>query len=111
MTIENPALDEAERVVDEERKLQRKHAREVEDADIRWLMSSKKGRRIVWRLLEQSELFTQEFRPDGLWLAFAAGRRHFGGSILEQIHTLCPELWPVMVKERKNERHDDAAGE
>jgi hypothetical protein len=102
---------EAEQAADEERKLHRKLAREVEDADIRWLMSSKRGRRIVWRLLEQSELFAQEFRPDGLWLAFAAGRRHFGGSILEQIHSLCPELWPVMVKERKHDRNDDTAGE
>jgi len=109
VTIDRPSIDEADRVADEERKLHRKLAREVEDADIRWLMSSKKGRRIVWRLLEQSELFAQEFRPDGLWLAFAAGRRHFGGTVLEQIHALCPELWPVMVKEQKHDRTDDAA--
>jgi hypothetical protein len=80
-------------------------AREQERADLKWLCGSKRGRRIVWRLLTQSGLFSSTFVSDALALAFAEGRRHYGGKILQAIHEDCPELYPVMVKEQK---HDDA---
>ncbi len=111
MTTQDPT-DVAQIAAEEqERRLQAQFKREQEDKDVQWLMSTKRGRRIVWRLLEQSALFAQEFRGDAMWLAFDAGRRHFGGQLLESIHTLCPELWPVMIKERKNDRHADGASE
>jgi hypothetical protein len=77
--------------------------REQEESDIRWLMGSKRGRRIVWRLLVQSGLFTSTFDPNAMTMAFAEGRRFFGGRVLETIHALCPELYPTMVKEQKKD--------
>lgn len=72
-------------------------------------MSSKRGRRIVWRLLVQSELFHSTFTANAMAMAFAEGKRFFGGTLLQTIHALCPELYPVMVKEQKNERSADDA--
>lgn len=77
--------------------------KEQEESDIRWLMGSKRGRRIVWRLLVQSGLFTSSFDANAMVMAFAEGRRFFGGRMLETIHALCPELYPTMVKEQKQD--------
>lgn len=106
--LNNPAADAD---AAEERKLQRQLEATEEEQDIRWLMGSKRGRRIVWRLLEASELFTSTFVPDALRLAFVEGKRHFGGNLLSTIHAHCPELYPVMVKERKQHvRRNDGDG-
>jgi hypothetical protein len=77
-------------------------AQEVEDGDWKWLMASKRGRRIVWRLLEQAGVFRSSFNTNALLMAFAEGNRNFGNRTLAKIHTLCPELFPVMMKENTN---------
>ena len=81
--------------------------RETEGGDIRWLMGSKRGRRIVWRLLEQSGVFRLSFNTNAMQMAFAEGNRNFGNRTLALIHTLTPELYPVMVKENTHDRHAD----
>lgn len=81
--------------------------RETEDADIRWLMSSKRGRRILWRLLDQSGVFRLSFNTNAMSMAFAEGNRNFGLRALATIHSLCPELYPTMVKENANGNADD----
>ena len=82
--------------------------RETEEADIRWLMSSKRGRRILWRLLEQAGVFRLSFNTNAMQMAFAEGNRNFGNRALSLIHSQCPELYPSMVKENTDdERHTD----
>lgn len=81
--------------------------RETEAADVKWLMSSKRGRRIVWRLLDRAGVFRLSFNTNAMQMAFAEGNRNEGLRTLAQIHTLCPELYPLMLKEQANERHAD----
>ena len=38
-----------------------KLAQQSEEADLKWLMGSKRGRRIVWRLLDQAGTFRLSF--------------------------------------------------
>lgn len=83
-------------------------SRETENGDLKWLMGSKRGRRIVWRLLDQSGVFRLSFNPNALQMAFAEGTRNYGLQTLAMIHTLCPELYPTMVKENASDRADDA---
>lgn len=85
-------------------------AREVEDADWKWLMASKRGRRVVWRMLEQSGVFRLSFNTNALSMAFAEGNRNYGNRVLGKIHELCPELYPTMVKENTNGSRDGDAG-
>jgi len=73
-----------------------------EESDVKWLMSNKRGRRIVWRLLNQSGVFRLSFNTDSMLMAFAEGNRNFGNRILSLVHSQCPELYPVMVKEQNN---------
>lgn len=89
------------------KKVSDKIDRENEEADIKWLMSSKRGRRVVWRLLEQAGVFRLSFNTNAMAMSFSEGNRNYGLQILNLIHTLCPELYPTMIKEQKNVRSAD----
>jgi hypothetical protein len=84
-----------------------KLVRETEEADLKWLMGSKRGCRIVWRQLDRAGVFRLSFNTNAMQMAFAEGNRNEGLRMLALIHTLCPELYPVMVKEQTNERNAD----
>lgn len=83
-----------------------KFARDTEEADFKWFMGSKRGRRIVWRSLERAGVFRLSFNTNSMAMAFAEGNRNEGLRTLMQIHALCPELYHVMVKEQVNDRRD-----
>lgn len=87
----------------------RRLAKDNEDADLKWLMSSKRGRRIVWHLLERAGVYRLSFNTNAMAMAFAEGNRNEGLRLLGQIHALCPELYTAMVKEQQNHdnRNDD----
>jgi hypothetical protein len=79
-------------------------SRDTEAADLKWLMSSRRGRRIVWRLLDQAGVFRLSFNTNAMNMAFAEGGRNAGLRILSQIHALCPQLYQVMVVESVADR-------
>ncbi len=84
---------------------------ENEEIDIKWLMKSKQGRRIIWRLLDQSGVFRLSFNSNSMTMAFNEGQRNFGNRTLAMIHILCPELYSTMLKESQNARiNDDGIG-
>lgn len=90
-----------------DKKLREKLVQENEEADLKWLMSSKRGRRIIWRLLDQAGVFRLSFNTNSMAMAFAEGNRNFGNRTLSLIHSHCPELYPQMVKENANDRSAD----
>lgn len=77
-----------------------------EEADLKWLMGSKRGRRIVWRLLDQTGVFRLSFNTNAMQMAFAEGNRNFGNRMLSMIQTVCPELYMQMTKEATNDRRE-----
>lgn len=91
----------------EEKSLRTRVERETEEADLKWLMSIKRGRRIIWRLLDQAGVFRLSFNTVAMQMAFAEGNRNFGNRTLAMINSFCPELYPVMVKEQTNDRNAD----
>lgn len=92
----------------EERKLQEKIDRESEEADLKWLCASKRGRRVVWRLLEQSGVFHLSFDPNALKMAFNEGNRNFGNRMLAMLQSVAPEHYITMTKESNERRESDA---
>lgn len=86
--------------------------RDTEEADLKWLMGSKRGRRIVWRLLDRAGVFRLSFNSNSMTMAFNEGNRNEGLRTIALIHTHCPELYPVMVKENVSEQRnaDDGNG-
>jgi hypothetical protein len=79
-------------------------ARQTEIGDLKWLMSSPRGRRIVWRLLDLAGPFRMSFNTNAMQMAFNEGNRNLGLRLFNEVMTLCPELYPVMVKEQQNDR-------
>lgn len=74
-------------------------AREQAKADFLWMMADPRGRRIVWRQLANAGVFNTTFDTQAMQMAFAEGRRSEGLRLLAQVHTLCPDLYPTMMKE------------
>lgn len=87
-----------------ERNLRERIARENEDSDVKWLMSSKRGRRFVWRLMDQAGTFRSVFNTNAMAMAFAEGNRNTGLRILAMVTSLCPEHYPAMLKENTDDR-------
>jgi len=77
----------------------RRLAAESEELDVKWLMGSKRGRRILWRLLEQAGVFRLSFNTNAMQMAFNEGNRNFGNRTLALVHKTCPELFATMFKE------------
>ena len=91
-----------------DRELRERLVRENEEADIKWLMGNKRGRRVIWRLLDQAGVFRSSFNTNAMTMSFAEGHRNYGLRILALIHSQCPELYPTMMKEQTaDERTND----
>jgi hypothetical protein len=94
-----------------ERQLRERIARENEESDIRWLMSSRRGRRMLWRLMDHAGVFRSVFSTNATAMAFAEGNRNYGLRILTMVTALCPEHYPAMMKEQSNDRDSDSSTE
>jgi len=83
---------------------QRRRAQEKAEADdVRWLMGTKRGRRIIWRLLERAGVFRVSFHTNSMTMAFNEGMRNEGLRLMALINADCPDLYLQMVRE-SNER-------
>lgn len=77
-----------------------KLALQTESDDVKWLMNSKRGRRMVLRQLERAGVFLLSFSTVAMTMAFNEGRRSEGLRLLAQIHDYCPEQYTTMMQER-----------
>lgn len=80
---------------------QRKLSRDTEESDLKWLVGSKRGRRIVWRLLEQAGVFRLSFNTNAMQMAFNEGNRNYGNRVLAMLHEHCPDAYVQMMNEAK----------
>lgn len=107
MTTYDPLDIRGQEKAQADKLLRDKLAKENEEADLKWLMGSRRGRRIVWRLLDQAGTFRLSFSTNAMQMAFAEGNRNYGNRVLAMVHALTPELYPVMVKENAHDRSAD----
>lgn len=78
-----------------------------EAEDFKWIMSNKRGRRFVWRLLEQAGVYRTSFTGNSETF-FNEGRRSYGLRVLAMIHEHTPEAYAQMLSEkREQERTND----
>ena len=98
-TTYDPTDLEGQRIAREDEATRRRMAAEVEVLDVKWLMGSKRGRRIVWRLLEQAGVFRISFDTNAMRMAFNEGNRQYGTRTLDLVHRTCAEMYTVMLKE------------
>lgn len=73
----------------------------LEVDDLKWLMSNKRGRRVVARLLERAGVWRSSFNTNALLMSFSEGQRNEGLRLLEMITTHCPDRFVELLKESK----------
>lgn len=70
--------------------------------DIDHLMSSERGRRVMWNLLGTSGVFRISYeKGDPTHTAFREGQRAVGSQLLADIQRVCPEKYNLMQVEAK----------
>ena len=69
--------------------------------DLKWLMSDKRGRRIMWRLLSITGVFRNPFTGTSQTF-FNCGEMNIGQRYLADITDNCPERFIEMQQEQKN---------
>jgi len=77
-----------------------KLARQVEANDIKWLMSNRQGRRIVWRLLAQAGVYRDSFTGNSTTF-YNEGRRSAGLSLLSDVVAHAHDSYILMLTEAK----------
>lgn len=73
-------------------------------ADIEKLMEKAEGRRIVWRLLEQCNVFATTFSHEPLTMAFNEGQRNVGLLFLSDVMEVAPKRYMVMTLEAQERK-------
>lgn len=67
--------------------------------DFKWLMSSKRGRRIVWRLLEETGVYRTSMTGNSTTF-FNEGQRNVGLKLMAMIHATATDAYVLMLNER-----------
>lgn len=83
----------------DEAKAAAKRIADQEVEDLKWLMSDKRGRRIMWSLLAFTGVFRQPFTGDSETF-FRCGMMNVGQKYLGDINQHAPERYNQMVTEK-----------
>jgi len=89
------SLDRARKVHDD----QVKRNRIQRSQDVRQLMNSVWGRRLMHGLLEDARTYQASFNTNAMQMSFAEGRRSFGLDLLAYVQLTCPDQFVVMLQE------------
>ena len=76
-------------------------AADLEIDDLKWLMSNKRGRRFVFRVLERAGVWRISFNTNALSMAFNEGQRNEGLRLMANITAHCPDRYTEMLEESK----------
>lgn len=89
--------DEEELRIQNERKKNDLEQREKDD--IKFVMDSEQGRRVVWGLLEKGQVFGTCFNVDPNITAFNEGQRNLALVLFQRVMTHCPDQYLKMAAE------------
>lgn len=92
-----PALAEAQAA----RKTKAEHAALLKASDYKWLMSQPRGRRLMWRLLEETGLFRSSFTGNSETF-FREGERNVGLKTMAILNEHCVEDYAQMLLEKRD---------
>lgn len=90
-------FDEEELRIQNERKKHDLEQREKDD--IKFVMDSEQGRRVVWALLEKGQVFGTCFNVDPNITAFNEGQRNLALVLFQRVMTHCPDQYLKMAAE------------
>lgn len=80
-------------------------------ADLKWLMGSRRGRRLMWWILEQSPPRQDPFDQNALMMARKTGNQRLGIKLEAIAIFECPELYLQMIKEQNDGNDNTSSGD
>ena len=83
-----------------------KNIRDTELEDIRLLLSKQWGRRLVWRLLEQTGMYRTSFTGNSTTF-FNEGQRNIGLWLVDEVWLADAEMYLLMIKENNKQGAKD----
>ncbi|MBK4258413.1 hypothetical protein JJP58_08795 [Enterobacter hormaechei] len=90
-------FDEEEMRIQNERKKHDLEQREKDD--IKFVMDSEQGRRVIWSLLEKGKVFAPCFAGDSHLTAFNEGQRNLALVLFQRVMAHCPDQYLKMAAE------------
>lgn len=78
-------------------------AEQTRAADLKWLMSSPRGRRVVWWILEFAGVDRLSFNTNGSVMSFNEGMRNVGQMLKGNVLEHCEDRFFEMLKEHRKE--------
>lgn len=104
MIVEHDPLNpDARAQAEADAKEKAKLAVKAERDDLVWLMSGKRGRRIVQRQLERAGVWRLSFNTNAMQMSFNEGMRNEGLALTAKLMVYCPEQYAEMILENKND--------
>lgn len=94
-------FDDEQRLKDAEQN--QKLAAERQRDDLKHVMSSVQGRRLIWLLLNNAGVFSLSFTGDNASTNFNEGRRNEGLRLFNEVMTHCPDLYLTMANEARED--------
>ncbi|MDR3561247.1 MAG: hypothetical protein P4N59_07405 [Negativicutes bacterium] len=87
-----------------------KRRRDRELVDIRNVISSPSGRRLLWRILSGCHLYSKLFSPDQLVMAYNTGRHAVGIELLADLDEAKPGIYHQMSREAVSDAKSEMKG-
>lgn len=101
-------METSERKLKESRKKAR--LRRVDELkDLKWVLSSKAGRKFLWRMLERAGLHSSSFHHHNGVMSFNEGKRSIGNELLVDINEADIEAYFQMQRENREDNGPDQA--
>lgn len=100
MSQEGQPYDAGDKSAVRKRKTSAKRKREAELSEMRWLLSHRSGRNIIWRILERAGVYQTSFAEPNL-MAFKEGAREQGLYLLTEVFEADPDAYLTMMKENR----------
>ena len=82
------------------RKAKVKQLSKADDDALRTTMSTKEGRRTIWRVLKASRFYLISF-TGGSETFFREGMRAVGKMLHDELERVCPDLYTLMMSENR----------
>ena len=103
----HPTDLEGEAARDARREQQQRREHEAWVDAIKFVMSDRRGRRFVQRLLKEAAIFNAVFHESHAAMSLLEGKRQLGLFLVDEAERECPnEFWRLLVEQRTNARSE-----
>lgn len=95
------AADETQ-VANAKKTEKRKRDRELDD--VRAVLATKEGRRLLWRVMVHCSAFDSVFHENPLRMAHGSGKQDVGHFVMAEINAAQPDAFHTMMQESSKEK-------